>query len=243
MLPLLDRHGFTFLVEDPATVWHLGPERYREIASKYRTLTPHGDRLAIDINIVERYQDVYPTKQQTGTELFQLVSQAAHAFPRVALYFENSILATDVPWLASAAAAVKLYERRERQVVVDSPHGLGIRWQGAALLDGRLWPAGDGETLWIPAGRHTLEPASGDPPARLLDFTGELTGAASRPGGLEFAYRQSYPRFRAPQQASAESGNRRCPRTAPRAGLLIAFHALAAARPARGDGGDRVREP
>jgi len=188
VLPLVDRHGFTFLVEDPATVWHLGPERYGQIASKYRTITPHSDRLAIDINIAERYQDVYPTKQQTGTELFQLVSQAAHAFPRVALYFENSILTPDVPWLASAAAAVKLYERRERQVVVDSLHGLGIRWQGAALLDGRLWPVGDGETLWVPAGRHTLEPASGEPPARLFDLTGELTGAASRPGGIEFAY-------------------------------------------------------
>lgn len=189
VLPLADRHGVTFLVEDPATVWQLGPERYGQIASKYRPSAPHSDRLAIDINIAERYQDVYPTKQQTGTELFQLVSQAAHAFPRVALYFENSILATDVPWLASAAAAVRLYERRERQVVVDSLQGFGIRWQGSALLDGRLWPAGDGETLWVPAGRHTLERASGEPSTRLLDLTGELTGASSRPGGLEFAYK------------------------------------------------------
>ena len=39
-------------------------------------LTPRSDKLAIDINVVERYQDVYPTKQQTGTELFQLVHLA-----------------------------------------------------------------------------------------------------------------------------------------------------------------------
>ena len=64
-------------------------------------ITPRQDKLAIDINVVERYQDVYPTKQQTGAELFQLVHLAAASFPRVALYFENSILAPDLPLLAS----------------------------------------------------------------------------------------------------------------------------------------------
>jgi hypothetical protein len=86
---------------------------------------------------------------------------------------------------------VNLYQRNGRQLVIDSPYGLGVRWRGAALVDGRLWPAGDGETLWVPAGRHTLEPASGEPHARLLDFSGELTGATSLPGGLEFAYNSS----------------------------------------------------
>ena len=38
------------------------------------------DRLAIDLNIVERYQNVYPTKQQTGAELFEVVHSAAGAF-------------------------------------------------------------------------------------------------------------------------------------------------------------------
>ncbi len=28
-LPLLDSHSFTFLIEDPATVWHLGPSAIR----------------------------------------------------------------------------------------------------------------------------------------------------------------------------------------------------------------------
>ena len=73
VLPLLDQHDFTFLIEDPATIWNLGPQRYPQIAARYQPLTSHSNRLAIDINIVERYQDVYPTKQQTGTELFQLV--------------------------------------------------------------------------------------------------------------------------------------------------------------------------
>jgi len=87
VLPLLQQHDFTFLIEDPATVWNLGPQRYPEIAKRYQPLTSHPEKLAIDINIVDRFQDVYPTKQQTGTELFELVHLASTAFPRVALYF------------------------------------------------------------------------------------------------------------------------------------------------------------
>src|SRR4029077_12105714 len=94
-LPLLDEHDFTFLIEDPATVWNLGPQRYPQIAARYQAVTPRTEKLAIDINIVERYQDVYPTKLQTGTELFALIHTAADAFARVALYFENSILPQD----------------------------------------------------------------------------------------------------------------------------------------------------
>ncbi len=100
VLPLLTQHDFTFLIEDPATIWNLGPQRYPQIAAAYDPLTPRKDKLAIDINIVERYQDVYPTKQQTGTELFQLIHLSSGAFPRVALYFENSILRDDLPFLA-----------------------------------------------------------------------------------------------------------------------------------------------
>ncbi len=110
LLPLLDSQRFTFLVEDPATVWHLGPQRYATIAERYRALTPRADRLAVDLNIVSRYQEVYPTKQQTGTELFQLVHEAASSFPRVALYFENSLLPPDLRLLPSAAAVVTRIE-------------------------------------------------------------------------------------------------------------------------------------
>jgi hypothetical protein len=176
-------------VEDPATVWNLGPERYREIAAAYAALTPHRDRLAIDLNIVERYQDVYPTKQQAGTELLQLVNQAARAFPRVALYFENSVRPRDVAWLSSAAAAVLRCERQGEGLAVDSPHGAGIRWRGEALLDGQPWPAGDGETLWVPPGPHVIQPSGDRPRARLLDFTGELISAASVHSGVRFTYR------------------------------------------------------
>ena len=130
VLPMLDSHAFTFLIEDPATVWNLGAQRYQAIAEKYRPLTPHRERLAVDINIVDRYQDVYPTKQQTGTELFELVHSAAANFSRVALYFENSLLTPDLPLLPSASAAVTRIERAGTKLSIDSVGGVGVPWNG-----------------------------------------------------------------------------------------------------------------
>jgi len=191
LLPLLDKHAFTFLVEDPATVWHLGPQRYAEIARRYGELTPRMDRVGVDINIVERYQDVYPTKQQTGTELFQLVRSAAESFARVALYFESSLLPPDLPLLAAAAAPATRLEARGDTLVVEARRPLGVRRRGPVRVNGRPWPARDDEHVWLPAGRHVLQPAAEPLPVRLLDLNAELIGAAVVPGGIEFAYRSS----------------------------------------------------
>jgi hypothetical protein len=191
VLPLLDQHDFTFLIEDPATIWNLGPERYPQIASRYQPLTQRTGKLAIDINVVERYQDVYPTKQQTGTELFQLVHVATKAFPQVALYFENSILSPDLPLLASAAANVDKVELDGSRLTVDSPYGVGIPWQGPALVNGRLWPVRDEATLWLPAGSNVIEPAQKDPVLRILDFNGNLRSADASTSGLQISYQSN----------------------------------------------------
>ena len=191
VLPLLDQHDFTFLIEDPATIWNLGPQRYPQIASRYQPLTQHTDHLAIDINIVERYQDVYPTKQQTGTELFQLVHLAAEAFPQVALYFENSILAPDLPLLASAAATVDKVEQNGSRLIVDSRHGVGVPWQGPALVNGHLWPVRSDTALWLPAGTSVIEPAPEDSSIRIVDFNGDLGSANASTQGVEFSYQSN----------------------------------------------------
>ena len=177
VLPLLDTHSFTFMVEDPATVWHLGPQRYQTIAGRYRTLTRHSDKLAIDLNIVERYQDVYPTRQQTGTELFQLVHAATAEFPRVALYFENSLLPTDLALLPTAAAPVTRFEKIGSKSVLDSPTAVGIPWKGPAMVDGQPWPVLDPTTVWLPAGPHSVEPGGPDSPIHVLRLNADLKSA------------------------------------------------------------------
>jgi hypothetical protein len=191
VLPLLDRHDFTFLIEDPATIWNLGPQRYPQIAARYQPLTAHSDRLAIDINIVERYQDVYPTKQQTGTELFQEVHLAAQAFSRVALYFENSILTPDLPLLASAGASVDKAEQNGSKLTIESHNGVGVPWQGPALVNGRLWPVRSDTMLWLPSGLSSIEPAPKDGVLRMVDFNGDLRSASVVQDGLRFTYESS----------------------------------------------------
>jgi hypothetical protein len=187
-LPLTEQHDITFLIEDPATIWNLGPERYPQIAERYRPIAKREDKLAIDINIVERYQDVYPTKQQTGVELFQLVHLAAMSFPRVALYFENSILPPDLALLSAAAAAPDRLEQSAGKLVVESKQALGVPWEGPALVNGKPWPARDDATLWLPPGAHAIEPAAHEVAWRVLDFNGTVRSAAESRSGVELAY-------------------------------------------------------
>ncbi|MBC7924889.1 MAG: hypothetical protein H7039_04460 [Bryobacteraceae bacterium] len=199
VLPLLKEQDFTFLVEDPATVWHLGPSRYKEIAERYKPITPRIDRLAIDINIVDRYQDVYPTKQQTGTELFQLVHTAAQAFGRVALYFETSILKQDLGLLPAAASGVSRLENRGTDVVVESRYGAGVHFKGPSLVDGKPWPMASDDVVWLPPGAHVVSKAgtavAGTALAattlagiRVENLNADLRSASSSAVGVQFAY-------------------------------------------------------
>jgi hypothetical protein len=190
VLPLLDRHSFSFLIENPATVWNLGPQRYPEIAKRYQPLTAHTEKLAIDINIVDRYQDVYPTKQQTGAELFALVHVASTAFPRVALYFENSILKPDLALLAASSAVVTRYSRDGQRISIDSPMGVEFNWTSeAALVDGKPWPARSATALNLPAGSHVVEAAPKREGISLIDLNAKLRSASIESGSrVTFEY-------------------------------------------------------
>jgi len=189
VLPLLDKHSFSFLIEDPATVWNLGPQRYPEIAKRYQPLTTHPSKLAIDINIVDRYQDVYPTKQQTGTELFELVHLASTAFPRVALYFENSILAPDLALLASASSDVTSYAKDKKRITLDSARGVELLWNNeGALVDGKPWPMLSKTAVRLPPGPHTIEPAAKREALAIEDLNARLRTASAEGKRLTFEY-------------------------------------------------------
>jgi hypothetical protein len=189
VLPLLDTHKFSFLIEDPATVWNLGPQRYPEIAKRYQPLTSHTDKLAIDINIVDRYQDVYPTKQQTGIELFELVHLASGAFSRVALYFENSILKPDMSLLASSSTVVSKYSKDKRRIMIDTATDVEVAWPAqGALVDGKPWPVQSSAELRLPAGSHTVEPAPKREGIALIDLNAKLRSASVEGARIAFAY-------------------------------------------------------
>ncbi len=188
LLPLLGTRDFTFLVEDPAPLWSMGPGRYPKMALEYAPHVKAAGRLAVDINVVERYQDVYPTKQQVGVELFQEVHMAAGAFARVCLYFESSIRRADWALLGAAAAQVQSLERGESRVKVRSRMPLGVVWKGPVKVNGAPWPVQDSIAAWLPAGEFVLEEGTDLPGMLLLDLNADLKGAAVRGNTLEFAY-------------------------------------------------------
>jgi len=187
-LPVVKATRSTLLVEDPATLWALGPERYGKLAGKYAELTPDRDHIAVDINVVERYQEVYPTKKQTGVELAELVHEAASSFSRVALYFESSLENVDLPVLSSAAAAATVTPTSVDEFQINAKAATRVPWQGAADVDGRLWPIQDATTVMVPAGKHTLSPGVEKSPVTLLDFNADVQSASVGKDRVEISY-------------------------------------------------------
>lgn len=187
-LRAIREHQGTLLVEDPATLWNLGPQRYSKIANAYTRMTTAGDRLAVDINVVERYQDVYPTKKQTGVELLELVHEAAGAFGNVALYFENSLEKQDLALLPVAASLASVEERGAGAVVVKTPSVVRVRTQGPVEMDGKAWPLESGDSVLVPAGSHILKTAAAEPAIKIADFNGGVRSAMSSVGEAELAY-------------------------------------------------------
>ena len=187
-LPLMKAHNSTLLVEDPATLWDLGPERYAKLAEKYRELTPDRSKIAVDINVVERYQDVYPTKKQTGVELLELVHQAASSFASVALYFENSLEKQDLALLPAAATVSTATPKGADELEVASTTPTRVAWEGPVEVDGKPWPVQSDRFVLFPSGRHTLRPGIERAPITISDFNGEIRSASSSKNKADVSY-------------------------------------------------------
>ena len=187
LLGLAEKYDFQLVIEDPATLWHLGPQRYTEIAKRYQPLARDPRRLAIDINIVERYQQTYPTKKQVGTELLQLVNTAGEAFERVLLYFEHSISRPDWDLLPHASANAEI-QRNGESLIVDAEQPVGVTWNGPVLVNGEPWPLTDGSTLWLPAGHHKISAGEAHPRVSVSYLNGDLLAAGALASGAEFEY-------------------------------------------------------
>jgi hypothetical protein len=186
-LPLMQARQSTLLIEDPATMWNLGPERYSKLGAQYRALTADSAHLAVDINIVERYQDVYPTKKQTGVELFELVHEAAISFARVALYFENSLEKQDLALLPASANTASA-ELDDGILTLKALQPTRVIWQGGADMDGKPWPLLNARSLLAPAGIHKFEASASQPGVSISDFNGDIRSALGAADHTDLSY-------------------------------------------------------
>jgi len=182
IMPLLERFDFTLILEDPGTVWHLGPRRYMELGARYAKLTTRRAQLGVDINIVDRDQAAYPTQKQTGTEFLQLFHNAGGAFETVMVYSEHTIYGWDLEFLANAMSTGVRAAADGSGVRISSQRPLAFR-SGARdanfLLDGREWPCARTEEVVLPAGTHHVAAAEVKcaPRPRLARLNGDLLDA------------------------------------------------------------------
>jgi hypothetical protein len=189
------RFPFELQVEDPFTLWVLGPERYAKIAADYARIVPPGQRLAVDVNVVPRGGDVRPTAQQTGLELYRLVAEARRSFPRVCLYSEATVYPQDGALLPSAlAATASIAPSGAHEAIVESDGTVELSTGAGSVavrLDGRNWPAVHGGDMLLPRGRHVVEWEEGtglSSRLRLLGITGVLLDANAESGALSVRY-------------------------------------------------------
>jgi hypothetical protein len=194
MLKLLERYEFTLVMEDPGTVWHLGPRRYAELAQTYSRLTPDAEQLGIDINIIDRDQTTYPTQKQTGTEFLELFYHAGHNFQTVLAYSEQTILPQDARLVSFAITPEIRAQIVGSEIRVHAP--ISVNYcsgfeQVDFYVDGGLWPCVDSGEVSLPSGSHSISIGSnaGMKRPRLIKLNGNLSGARyASDKVIEFSY-------------------------------------------------------
>jgi hypothetical protein len=158
MFGLMGKYDFTLVLEDPWTVWHLGPRRYAQLAGTYSKLTPNMRRLGIDINIVDR-EKALPAQKQTGSEFLQLFYFAGENFNTVMAYSEQTMLGQDAELVASALVSSARGKLSESGVQIEAPRPVVYRSglkQAGFRVDGKPWPYADGGDVGLPAGSHSV---------------------------------------------------------------------------------------
>ncbi|MCX7709569.1 MAG: stalk domain-containing protein [Clostridia bacterium] len=160
-MKLQEEYDFTLQVEDPFTLWSLGPDRYKDIVQSYRPNMSANGRIAVDINIVERWDTIFPTKKQTGLEFLGLLSEASMYSDQVCIYAANTPYPYDFQYakyaLASLAKVHKLYKNEYH---TESPYAFlfEIETKGKEIiLNGNEWPCVSEDGIIIPSGMNRLE--------------------------------------------------------------------------------------
>jgi len=114
----------------------------------------------------------------------QYTPDPEEGFPR---WVARQIDEADFVLLVATETYARHMESREER-----GRGHGVKWEGAASVDGKPWPVADSSTVWLPAGTHTLEPGAPSSSPRVLDFNGELVSAERRGGSsVEVSYQSS----------------------------------------------------
>ncbi|HYE12299.1 MAG TPA: family 10 glycosylhydrolase [Patescibacteria group bacterium] len=190
---LQDKYHFMLQIEDPFTLWNLGPDRYRIIGEEYRNIMSIGDTLAIDINVIDRGGEVYPTKKQRGVELYQLINSAGKYTDKVILYALATLEKTDmelVPYTRSNDIDFQLTSANEYAIKADKRFIWNTDTEGKTYyMDGEKWPFVSKQGVIIPGGQHKLKVAAVEDKSKLFieSINGEISDV-SQDESINFSY-------------------------------------------------------
>ena len=181
-------------------------------------MTRQTERLGVDINIIGRDVQTYPTDKQTGTEFLQLFFHAGRHFKTVMVYSEKTMLPQDADLVSCALASEVHGEVAQRGIQVNAL--LPIVYRSGLKrtdfdVDEDLWPCVDGGDVRLPAGPHSISVgrnAQRNPP-RLVKLNGDLIGARYVDAKtIEFSYSTKLRAIaifdRAPQSFQVDEGAR-----------------------------------
>ncbi|MEF9935489.1 hypothetical protein [Clostridium sp.] len=161
IVELQKKYNFIMEIEDPFTLWTLGPDRYSVIGENYRKVMDPKDRLYIDINIIDRFVRSYPTVKQRDTEVYSLIHNASKYTDKVIMYALATLEEEDMD-LAPYAYAADVKGKEVSENVYEFEGKYNFTWHidmkgKEVYVDGVKSPAYTDEYIIIPAGKHRIE--------------------------------------------------------------------------------------
>ncbi|MEO5971357.1 MAG: hypothetical protein ABIQ95_15640, partial [Bdellovibrionia bacterium] len=179
--------GFDLQVEDPYSLWSSGPSRYQIIGDTYRRAIKPGSRLTVDINIVDRPQNPYPTSRQTGLEFLELLYQASNSLDQVCLYSETTPYIFDFKFAGAALAGLATAEPTVAgSLKISSPYSVLYRTDTqnkSFSINGASWACVNNEGVLMPSGVSILSTL---PAAPVLTLPKEASPRITAVGGGTF---------------------------------------------------------
>jgi hypothetical protein len=158
---LQDKYHFMLQIEDPYTLWNLGPERYKVIGEEYRFIMSPENLLSIDINIINRMGEVYPTSKQRGLETYELISNASKHTDKVILYALGTVEDSDMEFAPyTRGSDITVEESAINEYIIKS--NKRFIWETDTegkvyYVDGEQWPFYSEKGVIIPGGEHSLK--------------------------------------------------------------------------------------
>ena len=178
------QHDFTFLIEDPATVWNLGPQRYPQIAARYAPLTPRRKSSPSTSTSSTGIRTSIPPNNRPARNCSSWCMSPPTPSRASLCILKRRLPARDLPLLPSAAAAVRARKTPEATSDDKRKAGGGIAQRRGSAVEGfgaGGWEAvarGADTVVWLMPGPHVIQPAAVKPVLCLIDFNGDLHSVA-----------------------------------------------------------------